>query len=152
MTGVQTCALPILVFAPALVASVMAGRAALWGTELAALAWGGAALVLTLLGVVYYPMAMLAVALFDTVTATTPLAVVPAICRVPFQYAFVLLLLLVLWVLRHGADRVLALFPLGWQALGFLPLALLSFYTLIVSCRLLGILYRANARRLGWFR
>lgn len=141
----------LLVFAPALTALIMAGRALFGGAELAVLTWGGAALGLTVIGVLYYPMAMLAVALFDTVKAVNPLVVIPAILRVPLHYGFVLLLLLVMGVVHHGAVRVLGLLPLGWQALGFLPVAMLGFYTLIVSCRLLGWLYRANARKLGWF-
>jgi len=142
----------LLVFGAAIICAIMAGRALIWGTEMAAITWGGFGVGLTLLAILYYPMAMLAVAMFDTVTATDPRVVVPAIVRVPLQYAFVLMLLLFLWVLRHGAMRALMLLPFGWQFLGFLPVSLMSFYTLIVSCRLLGILYRANEKKLGWFR
>ncbi len=141
----------LFVFGPALIAGAMAVRAFLWGTETTAFVWSTTAIGLTVTAFLYYPMAMLAVAMYDSSLATDPRIVLPAIVKVPLHYGFVLLLLVILSGLRFGTQLTLRALPPLWQVIGFLPVEFVSFYTLIVGCRLLGMLYRAKEKKLGWF-
>jgi hypothetical protein len=113
--------------------------------------WALLALAFTGLGLAYYPMALLAVVMFDDWAAVNPLRVVPAIVRAFLHYIVVLVLLGGLWLVREAGGLVLGALPLGWKFAAYLPVEFVTFYTLIVSARLLGLLYVANRHRLGWF-
>ncbi|MDB6015889.1 MAG: domain containing protein [Pedosphaera sp.] len=98
----------------------------------------------------YYPMAFLAVTMFDSVAAMNPLVVIPAIAKMPLQYivacVFLGVVLLARWI---GLTWLPVLIPVP-----VLPVVLATFigiYLLNVQCRILGLLYYANRLRFGWF-
>ncbi len=116
----------------------------------------------TILGCLYFPMAFLAAAMKDTALAANPLVVIPAIIKIPFHYLIASALLMSVFGIRKlagaissGAEGVMLttrdrsdlFLSMGIQA----GAAFLSIYLLIVSVRILGLLYNANKEKLGWF-
>lgn len=144
----------LVVFGPALVCFVYGFSEAAAGADASinpVILWTAAGF-LSLAGVVYYPMAFLALALFDTIQAINPARVLPAILKAPAQYAVVLTLLILLWLARLGLALVVAALPLGARVVMLLPAEFVLLYTLVVSARLLGLLYLSNEENFGWFR
>lgn len=100
---------------------------------------------LMVIGLIYYPMAALAVTLFDSIKAMAPSVVLPAISKVRDDYAALCILLVILEVVREGIA--------GWLGGTILGLAV-SFagaYALFLHGHLIGLLYRVGGARLGWF-
>jgi len=107
--------------------------------------------VLVPLSCLYYPMAVLAMAISDSVSGVNPLVVIPAIIKTPLHYLVACLLLGVVvgcyWVGRF-------FLPL------FLPVPILTMaiascvwlYLMMVMSRVLGLLYYYNREKLGWIR
>ena len=113
--------------------------------------WAGPAQAAAVLfGCVYFPMAYLAVSLFDSLAAVNPLLIIPSILRIPLQYLLTVLLLAGVLALRwEGTAFLENLLPIP-----ILPSVVLGFaglYLLTVEMRILGLLYLANKDRLGWF-
>jgi hypothetical protein len=124
----------------------------------------GAAIIATfLLGCLYFPMAFLAVAMKDTVLASNPLVVIPAILKMPLEYLVTAILLMSVFGVRllgsfasgvAGAvsfstrDMSALFISMGVQAIW----AFLSVYLLTVNMRILGQLYNAKRENFGWFR
>jgi hypothetical protein len=134
--------LGVLVFGPALVLAVAAGLGQ---------AWAGLALLPVLaLCAIYFPMALLAVALFDSLVAVNPMLVVPSILRVPLHYLIVLVLFGLATLAMEGGELLAAMLP-GGKLLAIGVTSLLGFYFFAVQARLLGLLYRCNKAKLGWF-
>jgi hypothetical protein len=121
-----------------------------------------AILASVVLGLVYFPMAFLAVAMKDSVAAANPLIVIPAMLKVPGQYAVTVIFLLVVFGVRQGEtmlssavghkmlftqDMSVFFLTLGIKAL----LGLISVYLLTVTMRILGLFYNASKDKLGWF-
>lgn len=115
-----------------------------------------------ILGGIYFPMALLAVAMKETVLAANPLIVIPAMVKVPSKYAVTVALALTVFGIRqlgsilssgagmlalrtHDVHRFLLLagFQMMW--------ALLSVYLLTVTMRILGLFYNSSKRQLGWY-
>jgi pSer/pThr/pTyr-binding forkhead associated (FHA) protein len=113
--------------------------------------WTGPALVAAILyGCICFPMAFLAVSLFDSVAAVNPLLVIPSILRIPLQYLLTVLLLGGVLGLRWAGEALLEnLLPSPFLVRIFLGFA--GLYLLTVEMRILGLLYLANKDRLGWF-
>jgi FHA domain len=120
-------------------------------------------LTATAFGYIYYPMAFLAVATMDSVTAANPLVVVPSMAKVPVKYLISLLPLACMSALQWLGPLLLnRLFPEGWttHAMGeFLAmigvmalLAFLSLYLLVVAVHLLGLIFVTTKSELGWLR
>jgi len=116
-----------------------------------------------LFALLFYPMAFLAVAIHDAVTAANPLLVVPSILKVPGKYlAALVFLALSLGVQICGGIAVNHFFPEGMTThdmgefvamIGSLAfLAFLSFYLLIVGVHLLGLLFVTSKEELGWLK
>lgn len=105
---------------------------------------------LGLAGILYLPMALLAAAMADSLTAINPLVVIPSILKLPLQYAATCLLLLAAVALQWFTQKALAYLPFpiltGLVAWG------LFLYTLMLEMRLLGLLYQTHRDRLRWFR
>jgi hypothetical protein len=101
-------------------------------------------------GAVYFPMAVLAVAMADSLAGLNPLVVIPAIVRVAGAYAATCLLLAALLALRFVIDLAAA-------ALAAVPVVpglvqhFMFLYCLAVICRTLGLVHHAHRARLGWF-
>ncbi len=121
-----------------------------------------AILASVILGGLYFPMALLVVAMKDSALAANPLIVVPAMLKLPLRYSVTVVLLLAVFGVRqlgdlisggagtvalrtHSSDMFFA--AMAIQAVW----ALLSVYLLTVTMRILGLFYNASKRTLGWF-
>jgi hypothetical protein len=129
----------VVSFAPAIVVAVwMRESEMMWPAIIATVG----------LGILYFPMALLAVAVTDNFLALSPHVVVPSIALVLFPYLLACVVLGILVALR---------FALAYS-LSFLPLPLVpsiidgfvSLYLLVVEMRILGLLFRSYRGRLGW--
>ena len=104
----------------------------------------------TLFGYGYFPMAFLALSMLDSVVATNPAVVVPAILKVPLEYLLTAFFFgLVMILISVGNDQLPRYLP---RPIAAIPSAFLSLYLLTVLSRVLGLLYHENKRQLGWFR
>jgi len=114
------------------------------------------------LGCLYFPMALLAVAMKDSPLAANPLVVVPAIFKVPLEYLVtVVVLAMVMGIRALGEPLISSVFPRGLTthsmpklfaylgAEAFWKLA--AVYLLAVNMRILGLLYLTKKQKLGWF-
>jgi hypothetical protein len=101
-------------------------------------------------GCLYFPMAFLAAAMFDSVTAINPLVVIPAICKVPLQYLVTFVLLGAVFLVRWAGDAVLPM-VIPVPVVPTLISSFIGLYFLTVECRMLGLLYYTNKHKLGWF-
>jgi hypothetical protein len=103
----------------------------------------------TIAGFFYLPMALLGVAMSDSLSSVNPLFVIVSISKVPLQYFIsccVLALILGLkWATENALEHVVPIFFLR-----YLISAVLLFYFLVVEMRLLGLMYLWNRRKLGW--
>ena len=129
-----------------------------WGAGIPA----NAILATKILGCLYFPMALLAVAMKDNVLAANPLVVIPAILRVPGEYLVAAILLTGIFALRELGDEysrhmggvVLSTRRMDRLITSFGIRALWSFasiYLLTVNMRILGLLYVTKKHKLGWF-
>ena len=100
-------------------------------------------------GATYYPMAMLALAMFDSVVSANPLVVIPAIIRVPLEYLLVLVITGIIF-----AAKIAQGFLVEYLLVPILPnliIAGIGLYFLTVQGRMLGLMYYAKRDKLGWF-
>ncbi|HVM60517.1 MAG TPA: hypothetical protein VMV72_06570 [Verrucomicrobiae bacterium] len=110
-----------------------------------ACAWG--VLSLSLLSLLYYPMALLAAVMFNTTRVVDPRLVIRSIARVLRPYATVCGFM-VLMTLVRVAFRALVPDNL---LLGHFVGVTLKLWGAVASMRLLGLLYRAHQSTLAWF-
>jgi hypothetical protein len=110
--------------------------------------WKWLAALFFLFGCSYFPMALLAVSMKGTLEAINPVFVVGSILRIPSDYLMACGVM-ALAVGAHTASESLL------QFLPYLVASLvgnfLSLYFLIVEMAILGLLFRVNRERLGWF-
>jgi hypothetical protein len=114
-------------------------------------------------GCIYFPMALLAVAMKDSVLAANPLVVMPAIFKVPLEYLVAVILLGAVFGVRLLGETVIRaifgrnaaltssmseLFALFGARMFW---ALAGVYLLTINMRILGLLYLTKKQRLGWF-
>ena len=134
----------VVCFGPAL---YLLGRFA--GEDGDGLGLGNGSIVITALivGAVYFPMAILGVAMFDTLGAINPLLVVRSIKQVPGHYA----LTLVIFGLLLGLKAVTVNFSDLIPVLGTMLDHFDSLWSSIFLARVLGGLYAINREKLGWF-
>jgi len=102
-------------------------------------------------GFMYFPMALLAVAMADSFMAANPLVVLPSITRLSTQYLLVCLLFFTIVAVRYVSERLLAI-HVGVPILPIVIASFLSLYFLAVEMRMLGTMYHLNRRRLRWYR
>ncbi len=115
-----------------------------------------------ILGGIYFPMALLVVAMKDSVMAANPLVVIPAMVKVPLKYSVTVVLLLGVFGIRQLGSMISSVSgtvalrthdqstffaAVGIQAVW----ALISVYLLSVTMRILGLFYNASKQQLGWF-
>ena len=141
-------------FLPALAVAIWAG--------LSQQPYGALAYLVALgFGGLYFPMAFLATAVLDSIAAANPLLIVPSIVKAPIEYLVCLLPLICSFALQFwGGILMKLLFPEGWMThsvgllfgmVGMLVLlSFLSFYLIILSVHLLGLLYLTKKDELGW--
>ena len=97
-------------------------------------------------GVIYFPMAMLAVVVLGYTGALSPHIVIPAIFRAGWLYWFAVLMLCLLYFVESAIESALSeLFIVK-----FVILAFVGVYTLMTNARILGIVYREHQEELGW--
>ena len=96
---------------------------------------------------VYLPMSLLAVSLFDSLKALNPFTIIGAIVKIPLRY----LQGCVLFFLVYYVNTSLAGYLDAIPVLGFVIRVFFSFYMTMVAMRILGLIYHANAQKLGWF-
>ncbi len=96
---------------------------------------------------VYLPMSLLAISLFDSLKALNPFTIIGAIVKIPLRY----LQGCVLFFLVYYVNTSLAGYLDAIPVLGFVIRVFFSFYMTMVAMRILGLIYHANAQKLGWF-
>ncbi|MFP6858037.1 MAG: hypothetical protein VCA73_12230 [Roseibacillus sp.] len=97
-------------------------------------------------GIVYFPMAMLAVVTLGTLGAMSPHIVLPAIFRGGLLYWLAVFVLFLLYM----AESMIGEFLAGKIIVGPVLLAFVGMYTMMTNGRLLGIVYRERKEQLGW--
>jgi hypothetical protein len=102
-----------------------------------------------IVGAAYYPMALLALAMFDSVVSANPLVVIPAMIRVPLEYLVVLFVTAIIFVVKIAQGFLTELIPV--PALPDLIIAGFGLYFLTLQGRMLGLMYYARREKLGWF-
>lgn len=108
------------------------------------------AILAALTGCAYLPMSLLAVAMFDSITAMNPVVVVPSIARIPLPYLLTSMILMVVILLKWGIYWTLEiLIPV--PIVPDLLTSLVGFYFLTVSTFILGLMYYTQRHRIGWF-
>ena len=104
-------------------------------------------ILLEILGALYFPMAVLCVAIFGTFEAMSPRTVLGSIARVPGPYAIVCFLFFVMTITGILSKLIFVFIPL----FGLILAASMTFYLMIVQARILGLIYRTNQKQLDWF-
>lgn len=105
-------------------------------------------IALRLAGACFLPMAVAIVAIVNSFAALNPVLAVRSILRVPLEYLAVLVTLAVVVVVREVVEYSLE----GRLVLvGELLQNVVGFYFLMVQMRVLGVMYKANEEKLGWF-
>jgi len=114
------------------------------------------------LGCIYLPMAFLAVAMLDTVTAVNPLLVVPSILKVIKPYLLTIGIIFFVALIEWMSTSALDFFFKGkvnTKDMGEFMLRIvaivagkfISIYLLSVNARILGLLYVSKKDELAWF-
>jgi hypothetical protein len=104
---------------------------------------------LKIAGLLYWPMALLAVTMYDSLMALNPMLIVLSIFRVPLQYAATCLVLGLLFLGSHQASVWLD----ENVRTPFVPTIVgefLGLYTMTVIMRVAGLLFYTTKHRLGW--
>ncbi|MFY7817139.1 MAG: hypothetical protein ACOVRB_02115 [Akkermansiaceae bacterium] len=97
-------------------------------------------------GIIYFPMAMLAVIILGYTGAMSPHIVMPALWRGGGTYWFGVILLLILYGISEWIDTMFS----GQIIVGHLIMAVVGSYTLMTNARILGLVYREKQEELGW--
>ncbi len=103
--------------------------------------------LLLLSGILYYPMALIAMSPSDSVSFVNPVFVLPSIIKVFRDYIAACLVLLLVIMVRFFSMFFFPDIPL----VSSVVTNFLSLYFILVEMRILGLLYFANQERLGWF-
>jgi len=104
---------------------------------------------LIFLGLFCLPMAILTVAMADTIVGFNPLTIFSGIGKVPLPYLTTCGIFLVVIALVRGLRLLLV-----WTDIPILPTIIstfISLYGITVEMRLLGLLYYTNKAKLAWF-
>ena len=101
-------------------------------------------------GVIYFPMAWLAVTLFDSIGGVSPHVVLPSMLRIPGHYLLAVALMAGIFIAETAIEIALDKF-LPIPLLPSLIVKFLGLYLLIVEMRVLGLLYWRCKSHLGWF-
>ena len=92
-----------------------------------------------------FPMALLAVVMFDSFAGLNPILLLRSILKTHLRYCFLIPFYYLFWVLIPAAGVLLFQ---SWM-LGYLSL-FLAFYSLLILAHLLGRFYWKNEQRLDW--
>jgi hypothetical protein len=97
-------------------------------------------------GVIYFPMAMLAVVVLGYTGALSPHIVIPAIFRGGWLYWVGVFMLCLLYIAGSFIEKALS----GSSIIGTLIMSFVGSYTLMTNARILGVVYRERQEELGW--
>lgn len=98
-------------------------------------------------GLMYLPMGLIAVALFDSLTALNPLLVIGGILKTLPAYLFAAALFFLCYFVSGWLQELIsAVVPV----LGSLIAGAVALYFLMVEMHVLGLIYNTHAKRLGW--
>lgn len=113
--------------------------------------WGGAwvSLILAAGGAFYFPMALLAVSMGDSIGGVNPALVLPSILRILNHYVVAFVLVLGVMALQTASGWFMELIPV--PVVPTLLTEFVTLYLMIVSARVLGLMYHVNREKLGWF-
>ena len=138
----QCLALVVLSFGPAIILKWWHpfGESHAHAIQLLAMGWGA----------VFAPMGMLALAMFDTIGALNPVALIWSIARVPLSYLAAAGIFEFVFVLYSFAASFIHLLPV--PILPGLLVDFLGLYFAVLGMRILGLLYWTKKDKLRWFR
>jgi hypothetical protein len=97
-------------------------------------------------GVIYFPMAILAVVVLGYTGALSSHIVIPAIFRAGLLYWLAVFLLLFLYMGQSLISSMLS----GQMFIGSLVMSFIGSYALMTNARILGIIYREKQEELNW--
>jgi hypothetical protein len=98
-------------------------------------------------GMIYLPMSLLAMALFESFSALNPVLILNSIAKCMPEYLGVAFTLCLVAGTRILSDKLLG----GVIIVGGLGCTFVGLYLLIVTGRLIGLLYRRHEKKLNWF-
>ncbi len=104
-------------------------------------------------GALYFPMALLAVAVSDNFIGLSPHIVIPSMLKVFPAYIVALLMIGTLFGIRLAGGLAVNSIPLEMipiKIFATLVMGFISLYLLTVNMRVLGLLFRSYRARLGW--
>ena len=104
---------------------------------------------LVCLGLFCLPMAILTVAMADSLAGMNPFIIFSGIGKVPLPYLTACGIFLVIIALMHGIQMLMEM--TGIPIVSTVISTFVSLYGLSVEMRLLGLLYYTNKARLAWF-
>ena len=99
-------------------------------------------------GCCYLPMALLAVAMYNTVFALNPLLIIPSMVKIPLEYLVACVVLVVVLGIRVLSATVLDMIPI--PVVPTVIAGFLSLYFLTVEMRILGVMYNSKSDELNW--
>ena len=97
-------------------------------------------------GLLYAPMAMLAVVVLGYIGALSPHIVIPSIFRVGWMYLLVVFTLCLLYFAEATIGKMLD----GMFIVRHLAMAVVGIFVMMANGRLLGLLYRGRQEKLCW--
>jgi len=101
-------------------------------------------------GALLAPMGMLALAMFDSIGALNPVALVWSILRVPFYYLIVAAVFELVFGIFFITANIIASLPV--PILSGAVADFLGLYFIVVGMRILGLLYWTKKEEFGWFK
>ena len=117
------------------------------GERLDNVGYGLAGLALGLGGLLYFPMAILAVAMFDSLGGLNPILVGKSIFAVKGHYFVTLVVLAIVLAIQGLTTGLSRVIPIAGHLLDELD----ALWSAVFVARLLGGLYLVNRQKLGWF-
>ena len=103
--------------------------------------------IFRIVGFLYLPMGLLAVAMFDSLAALNPMVIISAICKVPGSYILAcIVLFFTYWVEQQISSVEIPIYFFDSMIRGTITL-----YFLAVEMRILGLIHHVNRDKLGWF-
>jgi len=98
------------------------------------------------LGLIYFPMALLAVIILGRLSAANPLIVFPSIFRAGWTYWLGISLLILLYLVENYLEKLLS----GNIFIEVIVMSTITSYTLMANARTLGLIYRERQEELYW--
>jgi hypothetical protein len=98
-------------------------------------------------GMLYLPMSLLAIAMFNTVAALNPVTIIGTIVKIPLQYLLACGLFFLVFYVNTQIEAYVMQVPIA----GVVAQVFLSLYVMMVAMRILGLIYYGNSKKIGWF-